>query len=90
MDEALEHSEARRAFGRAPHASIAAASTVSRLNEKLQGDLLFLEDIAACHRRLPEVFAFDAGARDEPSGSEGYTGGPLGWDFRATEMHSDG
>ena len=46
-DEVLEQREGRRACGKAPHAPIAGTSTVATFYEKLQVELLFLNDITA-------------------------------------------
>ena len=46
-DEVLARCEVCRAFGKAPHAPVAGASTVAAFNVKLQVDLLFLGDVIA-------------------------------------------
>ena len=43
----LEHCDACRALDRAPRVPIAGTSTVSMLNEKLQVDRLFSDDVTA-------------------------------------------
>ena len=45
----LEQREVRRAFDKEPHAPIAGMSTAATSNEKLQADLLFLDDVIASH-----------------------------------------
>ena len=46
-DEALEHSDARRAFDKAPHVPRVGAPTVSTFNENMRADLLFSDDVTA-------------------------------------------
>ena len=49
VDSVLENCEARRAFDKAPHLPVAGTSSVSCFNERVQVDLLFLDDIIAVH-----------------------------------------
>ena len=55
VDEELARREIRQALGKAPRDPVAGASTVTMLNEKLQVDLLFLDDIIAL--RNMDVFS---------------------------------
>ena len=49
VDSVLENCEVCRAFDKAPHLPIAGTSSVSCFNERVQVDLLFLDDIIAAH-----------------------------------------
>ena len=49
VDSVLETCEVCRAFDKAPHLPIAGTSSVSCFNERVQVDLLFLDDIIAAH-----------------------------------------
>ena len=49
VDAASETCDVCWAFDKAPHIPIAGTSTVSAFNEKIQVDLLFLDDLIAVH-----------------------------------------
>ena len=49
VDGVLDTCEVCRAFDKAPHLPIAGTSSVSCFNERVQVDLLFLDDILAAH-----------------------------------------
>ena len=49
VDSVLGNCEVCRAFDKAPHLPIAGTSSVSCFNERVQVDLLFLDDIIAAH-----------------------------------------
>ena len=49
VDEVASQRDTCKAFERAPRIPISGTSTVSMFNERLQMDLLFLEDIVALH-----------------------------------------
>ena len=55
VDKALETWGACRAFDKAPHIPIAGTTTVSAFNEKVQVDLLFLDDLIVV--RAMDVFS---------------------------------
>ena len=55
VDSVLENCEVCRAFDKAPHLPIAGTSSVSCFNERVQVDLLFLDDIIAA--RAMDVFS---------------------------------
>ena len=55
VDEFLARCEVCQAFEKAPRAPVAETSTVATFNEKLQADLLFLDDIIAL--RVMGVFS---------------------------------
>ena len=49
VDEVPAQCEVRQAFGKAPHTPGAGAPTVAMVNERLQADLLFPDDIVVLH-----------------------------------------
>ena len=54
VDEVVAQCDTCEAFDKAPHIPISGTSTVSMFNERLQMDLLFLDDIVALH--IKDVF----------------------------------
>ena len=55
MDAVVTQCEVCRAFDKAPHLPIAGTSMVAAFNEKLQVDLLFLDDLIVLH--IMDVFS---------------------------------
>ena len=55
VDSVLDTREVRRVSDKAPHLPIAGTSSVSCFNERVQADLLFLDDIIAA--RAMDVFS---------------------------------
>ena len=55
VDEVASQRDTCKAFEKAPHIPISGTSTVSMFNERLQMDLLFLDDIIALH--IMDVFS---------------------------------
>ena len=49
VEEVLDKCDVRRAFDQASHVPIAGTPAVAMLNEQLQADLMFLDDIIALH-----------------------------------------
>ena len=58
VDEVLENGDVCRASDKAPHVPLAGASAVSMFNEKVQVDLLFIEDLIAL--RAMDAFPKDS------------------------------
>ena len=49
VNQVLETCDVCGAFDKAPHVPIAGTATVSAFNEKVQADLLFLDDLIVAH-----------------------------------------
>ena len=49
VEEVANQCDVCKAFDKAPHTPIAGTSTVAMFNEKLQVDLLFLDDLIVLH-----------------------------------------
>ena len=91
VGQVLETCDVCRAFDKAPHIPIAGATAVSAFNEKVQVDLLFVDDLVVVHAM--DVFRstpFVARRKPKIPMKSGAFFALVGWRHLVPQAHSDG